>query len=345
MTDLLNFAVITIFAREVLEGGIIIGEYRTVVLRSQNWNNPEMTKQEALREITMSALAAAAFALVLCVAIAIPLAVLSKDFNEKAETIVEGVSKLVASICILILSLKMPKFFGLYYSKRQLKQLKEDPSVEPDDLEALPKSLTKKSIRFNVAWNIWREVAECGVFLIPFFLNGEETKAVPLSALIGIVVGALLGAGIYQANKRLKSTVLLTVFTVALLVLLSTGLFTGGVHEFEEAFGETQEVWEAEGGFWSSGSLPMAVFTPFGYSDERTVATILAFWGWLLFSLVLHYFKYKRCRKPPQVEAKTDCKDIEGGSPMEDKTDEKLCSLEEEVGENDVKIPVEINEN
>lgn len=46
MSDLLEFAVITIFAREVLEGGIIIGQYRTVILRS-DWSNSETTQQEA----------------------------------------------------------------------------------------------------------------------------------------------------------------------------------------------------------------------------------------------------------------------------------------------------------
>ena len=59
MSTWLDFAVITIFARETLEGGIIIGQYRTVILRS-DWQNADCTKAEALRAITVAALAAAA---------------------------------------------------------------------------------------------------------------------------------------------------------------------------------------------------------------------------------------------------------------------------------------------
>lgn len=33
MSDLFNGAILTIFAREVLEGLVIIGQYRTVLLR------------------------------------------------------------------------------------------------------------------------------------------------------------------------------------------------------------------------------------------------------------------------------------------------------------------------
>lgn len=341
MTDLLNFAVITIFAREVLEGGIIIGEYRTAILRSKNWNNPEMTQQEALREITISALAAGAFALVLCFAIAIPLAVLSRDFDQTVAMVIEGVSKIVAGVCILGLSLKMPKFFGLYYSKSQMRQLKEDPSsLDQADLDDQSHGLTRRSIRFNVAWNIWREVAECGVFLIPFFLSGDEIKAIPLSAVVGCFVGGIVCIGIYQANKRMKSTVGLTVFTVGLLVLLSTGLFSGGWYKFEMAFGYTPTVWELDGDFWSVDRLPMTIFKPFGYSDKRTVLQMVMFWVWLFFSLFLHWRKYKLCRKPPRDESITDCKESDGESPTEDKTnEEQQSSFDEEMGENDGRIP------
>jgi hypothetical protein len=41
-------------------------------------------------------------------------------------------------------------------------------------------TVTLGEIRFNVAWNILREVAECGVFLIPFLLEGTA-KAVSCS--------------------------------------------------------------------------------------------------------------------------------------------------------------------
>jgi len=317
MSRLLDFAVITIFARETLEGGIIIGEYRTVIMRS-NWENSLITQNMALRAVTISALVAALVAVVVCAAIAIPLAILSKDFQPGTAKIIEGASKIVAAICLLQLSLKMPKFFGLYYSKAQVKKIEKG---EPIDETMDAQGMSLRSIRFNVAWNIWREVAECGVFLIPFFLTGEGIIAIPLSAVVGVLVGGIVCVGIYYANRYFKSTKALTFFTVSLFLFLSTGLFTGGCHNFEYVYGSTPIVYQIRGDFWSIDRLPMTIFKPFGYSDTRTVLQICCFWGWFFFSLTLHYFKYRKCRKPPpgsnnDVTA-TLAVDVENGSDIE----------------------------
>lgn len=140
----------------------------------------------------MAALMASIVAIVVCACVAIPLAVLSKELDETTAIIVEGLSKLVDAICVLQLSLKIPKFLGVYASK--------------NGEDGVTVGLSLKSIRFNVAWNVWREVSECGIFLVPFFLQGEGAKAIPLSGLIGIVVGFALGAIVYFANHKMKNT-------------------------------------------------------------------------------------------------------------------------------------------
>ena len=166
------------------------------------------------KAITTSALLAALVAIIVTACVAIPLAVMSKELDETAAIIIEGVSKVVAAICILQLSLKIPKFLGVYASAK--------------DADGVTIGLSLKSIRFNVAWNIWREIAEIGVFLVPFFLTGEGAKAIPLSGIAGIAVGAVLGGIIYLANKRCKNKFWLAAFMAILLLLLSTGLFVGG---------------------------------------------------------------------------------------------------------------------
>jgi high-affinity iron transporter len=142
------------------------------------------------------------------------LALLSRNLNKRVVEFIEGISKLVAVMFVLQLSLKIPKFLGVY------------PSKKGED--GLTVGLSLKSIRFNVAWNIWREVAECGAFLIPFFLTGEGAKAIPLSGLIGIAVGGLMGVIIYYSNKRLEDKTWLAVFMSVILLFLSVGLFVGG---------------------------------------------------------------------------------------------------------------------
>jgi len=290
--SLFNVAVCTIFAREFTEGAIIIGEYRTAIHHSDapekraEDNDPDQppSKPELLRAVTVWAAIAAAVAVAVVVIVGIPLAVLSKEFDEKTAEIIEGVSKIVAAICILQLSLKMPKWLGFYKNKKKGKV------SEGFDM-------TLRSVRFNIAWNIWREVAECGVFLLPSLLHGENLKSIPISAIVGIVIGLAVGFFVYWANRRMKNKLYLCIFITGLLIFLATGLFVGGCHEFEEVLGETDKVWVIQNDFWSSKKLPMAILKPFGYSSSRTVLQICCFWLWLAMSLCLHYFMYWRTQK------------------------------------------------
>jgi hypothetical protein len=50
---LFNVAIATIFAREFLEGFVIVGNYRAVIQRNEDWD--EETKKRALKTVTWSA--------------------------------------------------------------------------------------------------------------------------------------------------------------------------------------------------------------------------------------------------------------------------------------------------
>lgn len=286
-SDLFDVAIATIFAREFLEGAIIIGQYRTVILRSPDWQDPERQKQ-ALKTVRNAAALAAFVAILVCIAVAVPLAILSRDLNDRAAEIIEGVSKIVAAICILQLSLKIPKWLGLYHSKK----VNEDGVVV---------GLTLRSIRFNVAWNIWREVAECGIFLVPFFLGNDPKAAIPISAVVGIAVGTVLGLLIYLGNQRLKNKFWLAFFMSAVLFFLSTGLFVGGAHEFEEITAGSSDdlkvVWQVQNSFWEDDRFPMVILKPFGYSSTRSPLQIACFWSWVVVGLLLHFWKWYSSKK------------------------------------------------
>lgn len=319
MSSLVSFPVVTIFAREFLEGAIIIGEYRTIVLRGDSLS-PDVRKEDALREVTLSSLFAFALAFLVIAAVAIPLAVLSMSFDNTTSKTIEGISKIVAGVSLLLLSLKLPTFLGIYggtteecITSRATENHLDSAAPDGTSSEAVNGSsqrrdyLTLRSIRFNVAWNIWREVAECGVFLIPYFLSGQGLIAIPLSAVIGSAVGLAVGYGIYVANKRCKSKKNLAIFAILLLSFLSAGLFTGGCHNLESVLGSTPLVWEIRASFWSIDRLPMTLLKPFGYNDSRTVLEIVCFWSWLALTSVLHYRKYRN-------EAKTNGDDAQHAS-------------------------------
>ena len=232
--------------------------------------------------------------------------------NNTVE-IIEGVSKVVAAICILQLSLKMPYWLGLYEKvsllpKESIRTWCSGSYVERTEEKDV--GLTLREIRFNVAWNVWREVAECGVFLIPFFL-GTGAKAIPLSALVGIAISLVLGLGIYFANTRMNNKFWLAFVMSGLTLMLSVGLFVGGCHEFEEVWGETRDVWVIENPNMSSSQLPMVLLKPFGYSSSRTVLQICCFWCWLAFGLFCHGIKAYKTKGIRKMRAQQEAAENE----------------------------------
>ena len=332
-SDLFNIAIAVIFAREVLEGSVIYGNYRTVILKNQEWDAE--TKNKALQAVNRSTLFAVTLGLIVVTAVAVPLGILSRNLKGESEGLIEGASKLVASFCIVQMSVKIPLWLGIYW-KVSIFPWKNKGKTFDEEIEVL----SLKEIWFNVVWNIWREVAECGVFLIPFFL-GTGAKAIPISAVVGIAISLCLGVGIYIANHRLKDRSWLAVFMAGLTLFLSVGMFVGGCDEFQEVFGDTKTVYSIERQGWSDSSFPMVILVPFGYSSHRTVLQFLAFWLFLVFGLGLHFLKWRNTQIAKVLHAaqkaaapkELPMKDLE--SQHEDDIDVSSQSLEKELSGKD----------
>lgn len=151
--SLFDIGVATIFAREFLEGGIILGNYRTIINKSDEI--PEDDKKRKLNAVNVAAGAATVVAILMILAVGIPLGIASKNFDNRVAEIIEGVSKLVAAIAILGLSLKIPVWLGVY---EKVPLIPKPWKKAKADVETKEELLSVQEIRFNVAWNIWREV-------------------------------------------------------------------------------------------------------------------------------------------------------------------------------------------
>lgn len=140
--------------------------------------------------------------------------------------------------------------------------------------------LDQKSIKFNVAWNLWREVAECGVFLIPYML-GDSARSIPVSAVCWYCDWSWWRSWYLLASQKINDKFWLAFFLSNLTGWLAIGRFTGGYHEFEEVHGMTPFVWKLEGSVWSHKNFPMAIIKPFDYSHKRIVLQFACFWSWI----------------------------------------------------------------
>jgi high-affinity iron transporter len=285
--ELFSVPIAAIFARELLEASIIIGQYRTLVQRSDVWD--EARKPVALKMIWVCAGCASAVAILLNIVVAIILAALGNKLDNTAAEVIEGVSKVVAAFCILQLSLKVPKWLSV------------GPYGDIDSKKTL--GVTDRELYFNVTWNIWREVAEIGVFLIPFFLQGD-LEMIPLSALVGVIIGVGLGALVYVALRFTKQKIALAVAMSVITGWLACGLFTGGMHEFEEVLGETPSVFYMPGckskatcTFWHHKKFPCSFIKPLGYSHKPSVLQIFSFWLFTAFLILMHTVKYQLAQR------------------------------------------------
>lgn len=286
-----NVAITSLFAREFLEGAVIIVNYRTAIANTEHWDNT--MKQEAMREVTKSATFATVLAVVIVGAVAAVLSIFSRHLNDNVIDIILGVSFLVAAVCILQLSLKIPVWLGMYEKVSIIPCKRKSPE---DQEESEVVGVTLSEIRFNVTWNILREVAECLLFLIPFVLGGTA-KAVPLSALAGILIAMILGFLMHIALQHMQSKFWLALFMALFTGIFSAALFTASAHDFETVAGRTPVVWEIQTPALNSELFPMAVFEPFGYSSTYTALMVACFSSWSLLGFVLHLLKYRVSKK------------------------------------------------
>ncbi len=91
MSGLFNIGIATIFAREVLEGSIIVVNYRSIIHKNDEWSDER--KKESLRTVTVAALIATFVAALLVIAVAIPLGILGHNLDERVVASVEGTNE------------------------------------------------------------------------------------------------------------------------------------------------------------------------------------------------------------------------------------------------------------
>jgi len=280
----------SIFAREFMEATIIIGNFRTLVIRA-DWD--EERKRLAHKNIWISSFVAFFVAFLAILGLGIGLSQAGSQLSSFWVHIIEGISKVVAGLAIGILSLKVPKWLGIYPSKKK----KED--IEKREKETF--TMSAGELRFNIMWNVWREMAETGAFLVPAFLNGN-LLSIPISGIVGIVIGTALGLAVYFGNKYLKDKRALATFMAVFLGALACGLLTGGLQYIELETKRTRTAFRLPNsmGHWK---LPFTIAKPFGYYSNPTVLMIVIYWGYAALLTAGHGYELYRKKKIEEANA------------------------------------------
>jgi high-affinity iron transporter len=156
---------------------------------------------------------------------------------------------------------------------------------------------------------VLREGLETAVFLLAAFNASESALAAGLGALLGVVVAAAVGYGIYRGGVRLNLARFFRI-TGVVLVFVAAGLVASSLHSAHEAgwivIGQTAVAdlrWLVQ-----PGTLLSALFTGvLGIPAEPTVIEAIGYFAYLVPMLIV----VLRPARPPQPTSPTM---VEAGS-------------------------------
>jgi len=201
--------------REGLEAALIVGIIAAFL--------GQQGRKDALRQVWIGTAAAVA----ICIGVAIALQVISSDLPQRGQ---EGLETVVGALAI-----------GMVFFMR-----KHARSMKKDLQGAAASALAEGSARALVLMAflaVLREGFETAVFLLATFHASGDASTSWLGALLGIVLAAAIGYGIYKGGVKLNLARFFKV-TGLVLVLVAAGLVMTAFHTAHEAgwltVGQTQ---------------------------------------------------------------------------------------------------------
>jgi len=244
--------------REGLEAALIVGIVAAFLA--------QRGRSDALRLVWLGI----ALAIGACVLFAVALQVFSSSLPQQQQEALETIISIVAVVMVT---------YMIIWMRRNSRHLKRD-------LEAA----TSSALATGGAWAliamavlaVLREGFETSVFLLAAFNASGNALAAGFGALIGVVVAAAIGWGIFHGGMRINLARFFRV-TGVVLVFVAAGLVASALHTAHEAgwvtFGQTQIAdltW-----LMPPGSIISALLT--GVLGLQPRPTAIEFVGWLLY--------------------------------------------------------------
>lgn len=217
-------------------------------------------------------------ATLMCVAIAMILQATTGDFPQQEQELFAGIIAIVA-VCVLTGMVFWMKKAGRSIKGELHSQL--ESAIQVEDKWGL--ALVGMAF-FAVA----REGLETVVFLLATFQQNVGPKA-PVGALFGYAAAIAVGVGIYQGGIRINLRKFFK-WTGAFIILVAAGLLAGGVRALHEAgiwnIGQTV-VFDWSGILPTYGLIGSVLAGIFGYTDAPTVSELVAYFGYLIPTMLL----------------------------------------------------------
>jgi high-affinity iron transporter len=243
-------------------------------------------RRDALRWIA----AGVGAALVLCLAVAIALQVVSRDLPQKPQETLEAVIALVAVAAVTSM---------IVWMRAHARTLKG--TLEQGARGALMAGSVMALVGMAFL-AVLREGFETSVFLLAVFQQSESSLAAGIGATLGIAIAVAIGYGIYRGGVRIDLGKFFRV-TGVVLVFVAAGLFASGIHAAHEAgFVNVLQSQAIDLSWLVRPGTPLAALMTgmLGLQPQPTVAEVIAYFAYLVPMLIFVLWPAKaRTALPP----------------------------------------------
>ena len=221
---------------------------------------------------------------------------------ESYEEIFEGFALIIASLLLTWMIIWMMKT-----GKEIQKKLEEKVDVSI-------KQQQKYGILTLALISVLREGVETVLFLAGVGASEDSLWIVVWSGLLGIVVAVVIAILIFYSGKRINLRIFFLITSI-ILIIVAAGMFTHGIHEFQEIgwFGSETHwlqryVWDASGILNDkTNELGKFLRALFGYQDKPTWLEIISYIGYYLILgsifLISHIFKQRNQKQSMNQQA------------------------------------------
>jgi high-affinity iron transporter len=219
-------------------------------------------------------------AILVCLAVGIVLQTTAGDFPQQQQELFAGI---IAVVAVGVLT------WMVFWMKKAGRSIKGELH-----------SQVEAAIQSNDKWGlalvgmaflaVAREGLESVVFLLATFQQNVGLQA-PVGALFGFAAAIAVGYGIYQGGVRLNLRKFFK-WTGAFIILVAAGLLAGAVRALHEAgiwnIGQTV-VFDWSGILPTYGVIGSVLSGIFGYTDAPTVSELVAYFGYLIPTMLLFF--------------------------------------------------------
>src|SRR6202789_4367025 len=188
--------------REGLEAALIVGIIAAFL--------GQQGRKDALRQVWIGTSVAVA----ICIAIAIALQVISSDLPQRQQ---EGLETVVGALAVVMVT------YMIMFMRKHARHLKGD--LEGAAASALAAG-SSRALVIMAFLAVLREGFETAVFLLATFNASGDATTSWLGAVIGILLAAVIGYGIYKGGVRLNLAKFFKVTGLVLVVVAAGRVMT-----------------------------------------------------------------------------------------------------------------------